>query len=168
LTVDQWYQRELGTSAQGLRAYEQATYYAGHWRPEFEVPVQMLAGMYRGSGRERVAWNSALLYDMICTQPVIYEFGSLTMPTLLLIGQRDTTAIGKDIAPPEVAAKLGHYSELGKRAASRIQKATLVEFPELGHAPQFQDPDIFHKALLEGLGAKNRTGNLPKRIEPLK
>jgi len=90
---------------------------------------------------------------MISTQPVIYEFGALTMPTLLLIGQKDTTAIGKDAAPPAVAAKLGHYPELGRRAARSIPKATLVEFPGLGHAPQFQDPEAFHRALLNGLAA---------------
>jgi pimeloyl-ACP methyl ester carboxylesterase len=26
-----------------------------------------------------------------------------------------------------------------------------VEFPDLGHAPQIQDPEAFHKALLAGL-----------------
>jgi pimeloyl-ACP methyl ester carboxylesterase len=152
LTVDQWYQRELGVTAQRIRAYEQATYYAGQWRPEFEAPVRMLAGMSLGPGRELVAWNSALIYDMICTQPVVYEFGLLQPPTLLLIGQRDTTAIGKDVAPPEVAARLGHYPALGRRAAQLIPHARLVEFPELGHAPQIQDPAAFHAALLEGLG----------------
>jgi pimeloyl-ACP methyl ester carboxylesterase len=153
LSVDQWYQRELGTTAQRIRAYEQSTYYAGTWRPEFDVPVRMLAGLFQGPGKQRVAWNSALIYDMISTQPVIYEFGALTMPTLLLIGQKDTTAIGKDAAPPAVAAKLGHYPELGRRAARSIPKATLVEFPGLGHAPQFQDPEAFHRALLNGLAA---------------
>jgi pimeloyl-ACP methyl ester carboxylesterase len=153
LTVDEWFQRELQTTAQRIRAYEQATYYAGQWRPEFDAPVQMLAGLFRGPGRELVAWNSALLYDMICTQPVCYEFGLLAMPTLLLIGQKDITAIGKDLAPKEVVAKLGHYPELGRRAARSIPRATLVEFPGLGHAPQIQDPEAFHKALLEGLAA---------------
>jgi pimeloyl-ACP methyl ester carboxylesterase len=151
LTVDQWYQRELGTTAQRIRAYEQATYYAGQWRAEFDPPVRMLAGLFQGPGHELVAWNSALLYDMICTQPVLYEFERLAMPTLLLIGQRDTTAIGKDVAPPEVAARIGHYPELGRRAARRIPRATLVEFPGLGHAPQIQDPAAFHKALLAWL-----------------
>jgi len=42
----------------------------------------MLAGMYRGPGRDIVAWNSALLYDMIYTQPIFYELGQLTMPVL--------------------------------------------------------------------------------------
>lgn len=151
LSVDQWYQRELGVTAQRIRAYEQATYYAGQWRPEFDVPVAMLAGLFRGPGRELVAWNSALIYDMIFTQPVVYEFGKLTVPTLLLIGQKDITVIAKDAAPPAVAARLGNYPELGRRAAKAIPGARLVEFPGLGHAPQFQDPDAFHRELLKGL-----------------
>jgi pimeloyl-ACP methyl ester carboxylesterase len=153
LSVDQWYQREASVSAQRIRAYEQATYYDGTWRAEFEVPVQMLAGMYRGPGRELVAWNSALVYDMIFTQPVLYELEQLRAPTLLMIGQRDTTAIGKDLAPAEVAAGLGNYAQLGRMAAARIAHATLVEFPQAGHAPQLQDPLVFHQALLQGLAA---------------
>ena len=150
-TVDQWYQRELGATAQRIRAYEQSTYYAGRWRPEFEAPVRMLAGLVQGPGRELVAWNTALIDDMIFTQPVVHEFDLVRTPTLLLIGQRDTTAIGKDLAPPEVAARLGHYQALGRRAAHFIPHARLVEFPDLGHAPQIQDPEAFHAALLEGL-----------------
>ncbi|HEY4297641.1 MAG TPA: alpha/beta hydrolase [Paraburkholderia sp.] len=153
LSVDQWYERELKTTADGIRRYEQATYYAGQWRADYEPWVQMLAGMYRGPGKQIVAWNSALLYDMIYTQPVVYELGELQMPTLLLIGQKDTTAIGKDAASPAVRAKIGHYPELGRAAAKAIPHATLVEFAGLGHAPQMQDPQAFHKALLEGLAA---------------
>jgi pimeloyl-ACP methyl ester carboxylesterase len=29
----------------------------------------------------------------------------------------------------------------------------LVEFPDLGHAPQIQAPERFHKALLDGLNS---------------
>ncbi len=143
-----WYRRELGTSAERIRAYERATYYAGEWRPEYERWVQMLAGMYRGPQREQVAWNSALLYDMITTQPVVYELDRLVMPVLLVIGDKDTTAIGKDLAPPAVRATLGDYMALGKAAAARIPQARLVEFPDLGHAPQIQAPERFHAALL--------------------
>ena len=150
-SIDQWYARELKTSADGVRAYEQATYYAGEWRPEYDRWVDMLAGMYRGRGREIVAWNSALLYDMIYTQPVLYELVKLVVPTVLFIGDKDTTAIGKDMAPPEIRAKLGNYPALGRRAADLIPMVKLVEFPTLGHAPQMQDPAAFHKALLENL-----------------
>nr|WP_322048922.1 alpha/beta hydrolase [Paraburkholderia sp. J67] len=159
LSVDDWYARELKTSADGIRRYEQSTYYAGSWNARYEPWVQMLAGMYRGPGKEQVAWDSALLYDMIYTQPVVYEFGQLRMPTLLLIGQKDTTAIGKDAAPPEVRAQLGHYPELGRAAAKAIPHATLVEFPDAGHAPQMQDPEAFHAALLKGLAALPQQAN---------
>ena len=150
-TVDAWYRRELGTTAAGIRRYEQATYYAGHWRADYEPWVQMLAGMYRGPGRELVAWNSALLYDMIYTQPVVYELSDLRVPTLLMIGDKDTTAIGKDLAPPDVQARLGHYPELARQALARIPHARLVEFPDFGHAPQMQDPLSFHQALFANL-----------------
>jgi pimeloyl-ACP methyl ester carboxylesterase len=150
-SVDDWYARELKTTAEAIRQYEQATYYAGQWRPEYDRWVEMLAGMYRGSGKEIVAWSSALLYDMIFTQPVLYEFDQVKAPALLLIGQKDNTAIGKDAAPPELKKKLGEYPRLGREAARRFPHATLVEFPGLGHAPQIQDPAQFHKTLLENL-----------------
>jgi pimeloyl-ACP methyl ester carboxylesterase len=150
-SVDTWYQQELQTSPDGIRNYERTTYYAGTWEPAYERWVQMLAGMYRGPGREKVAWNSALLYDMIFTQPVFYELDQLKMPVLLMIGDKDTTAIGKTLAPPSIRSTLGNYPALGKAAAARIPHVRLVEFPDLGHAPQIQAPQAFHKALLDGL-----------------
>jgi len=150
-TVDQWYERELKLSAEGIRTYERNTYYGGRWKPEFDRWVDMLAGLNKGPGHTQVAWNSALIYDMIFTQPVYYEFHNLKMPTLLLIGTSDTTAIGSDIASPEVKAKLGHYAVLGKAAAKLIPHSTLVEFPGMGHAPQMEEPEQFHQALLAWL-----------------
>jgi pimeloyl-ACP methyl ester carboxylesterase len=70
---------------------------------------------------------------------------------VLMVGAKDTTAIGKDLAPPEVRATLGNYPVLGKEAAARIPHARLVEFQDLGHAPQIQAPGVFHKALLDNL-----------------
>ncbi|WP_373889508.1 alpha/beta fold hydrolase [Massilia sp. IC2-476] len=151
LGVDKWHERELQTTAERIRNYEKSTYYVNTWKPEYEPWVQMLAGMYRGPGKQLVAWNSALLYDMIYTQPVVYEFPLLKMPVLLMIGLKDTTAIGKDAAPEALRPKLGNYPELAKRTAQSIPKATLVSFPEMGHAPQMQDPVQFHRALLKGL-----------------
>jgi pimeloyl-ACP methyl ester carboxylesterase len=151
ISVDDWYARELKTNAEGIRRYEQGTYYAGQWSADYEPWVQMLAGLNNGPGKESVAWNSALIYDMIYTQPVFYEFSKIAVPTLLMIGDKDNTAIGKEFAPPEIRATLGNYPELARRAAALIPGAKLVEFAELGHAPQIQDPTAFHKALIERL-----------------
>ena len=154
LSLDKWYARDLKTNAATIRSYERATYYVGNWRPEYQQWVDMLAGMYAGPGKELVAWNSASIYDMIYTQPVLYEFPNIAVPTLLMIGDKDTTAIGKDFSPPAVRAALGHYPELGKRAAAQIPHARLIEFPDLGHAPMIQDPTAFHRALLDELTAR--------------
>ena len=150
-SVDAQYQTQLKTTADSIRDYERATYYANTWKPEYEPWVQMLAGLYRGPGKAVVAWNSALTYDMIYSQPVFYEFEKLEMPVLLMIGDKDTTAPGKQLAPPELRAQLGHYPELAKAAVARMPQGKLVEFADLGHSPQIQDPTRFHKALLDAL-----------------
>ncbi|WP_321814061.1 MULTISPECIES: alpha/beta hydrolase [unclassified Paraburkholderia] len=155
VSVDQWYERELHTSAARIRNYEKNTYFAGQWRDAYEPSVQMLAGMYRGPDRARVAWDSALLYDMILTQPVFYELSQLHPPTLLMIGDKDSTAIGKEFAPAALRPTLGNYPLLAHQAASVIPHVQLMEFPEAGHAPQMQIPDQFHAALLRGLNSAN-------------
>lgn len=153
-SVDDWYQRELKTSAASIKKYEMSTYYVGRWKPEYDRWVTMLAGLNNGSGHRIVAWNSALLYDMIFTQPVYYEFKDLTMPTTLMIGTSDTTAIGSDIAPPEVKAKIGHYNELGKQVAALIPHSRLIEFPGMGHAPQMEQPEKFNQALIKAMNSR--------------
>lgn len=150
-SVDAWYQAELQTTAERIRSYQKATYYAGSWKPEYDTWVEMLAGMYRGPGKQAVAWSSALTYDMIYTQPVVYELEQLDMPVLLLIGKQDNTAIGKALAPESLRKALGVYAKLAPAAAARMPRARLVMFDELGHTPQIQDPARFHRALLEGL-----------------
>jgi pimeloyl-ACP methyl ester carboxylesterase len=150
-SVDQWFERELKTSADGIRQYELNTYYVGRWKPEYDRWVDMLAGLNNGPGHRLVAWNSALIYDMIFTQPVYYEFKDLQTPTTLMIGTADTTAICSDIAPPAVKATLGHYNVLGKQVAKLIPHARLIEFPGLGHAPQMEEPAQFNQALIKAL-----------------
>jgi pimeloyl-ACP methyl ester carboxylesterase len=151
LPVDKWIEREKGVTAERLRAYEQSTYYAGAWRPEYERWVAMLAGLAQGSGKDIVARNAGLIDDMIYTQPVVYEFPLIRVPTILMIGDKDTTAIGKDFSPPAVRARLGHYPELAQKTKAAIPDSTLIEFPDAGHAPQIQEPDSFNAALLGAL-----------------
>lgn len=150
-SVDAWYQSELRTTAERIRSYQKSTYYAGTWQPEYDVWVEMQAGMYRGPGKQEVAWSSALTYDMIYTQPVVYELEQLAVPVLLLIGKQDNTAIGKALAPEAVRKSLGVYAQLAPGAAARIPHAQLVMFDDLGHSPQIQAPSRFHRALLDGL-----------------
>jgi hypothetical protein len=70
------------------------------------------------------------------------------VPVLPVIGDKDTTAFGKDMAPPAIRATLGNYPKLGKEAASRIPHVRLIEFSDLANLPQVQSPEVFHKVLL--------------------
>jgi pimeloyl-ACP methyl ester carboxylesterase len=152
-TIDDLYQAELKTTADSIRAYERNTYYAGTWAPAYDKWVSMLAGMYEGEGGKLFAWSQALTSDMIFSQPVVYEFGNITVPTLLLIGEKDNTAVGKNRASTASASVqgLGNYKELGPATARAVKGSVLVTFPEDGHAPQIQDPERFNAALLSNL-----------------
>ncbi|WP_314105843.1 alpha/beta hydrolase [uncultured Stenotrophomonas sp.] len=150
-SVDAWYANELKTSFDSIRKYQLDVYYSGQWTPEYEHWARMQAGMYAGPGKQAVAWSQALTSDMVFNQPVVYELPNVRVPTTLFIGQKDRTAIGRDLAPPALKATLGDYPALGKAAAAAIPGATLVTFDDLGHSPQVQDPERFNAALLKAL-----------------
>jgi pimeloyl-ACP methyl ester carboxylesterase len=149
--IDQLYQDELKTTADSIREYERKTYYAGEWKPDYDKWVNMLASMYAGKDGALFAWSQALTSDMIFSQPVVYEFGNIRVPTLLLIGEKDNTAIGKYRASPDVSRHIGNYKELGPETAKAIAGSILVTFPDYGHAPQIQDPGRFNETLLQQL-----------------
>lgn len=151
-SIESTYLAERASSYASIRGYQQQTYYVGSWSESYDEWVKMLADIYAGSQAEAFAWCQAKVVDMVMTQPVVYEFGRLKVKTLLMIGKKDTTAIGKSSAPPEVQENLGHYDVLGKQVAGMIPNSTLIEFENLGHAPQIQDEENFHKALFGWLG----------------
>lgn len=137
-SLEKSYQRELEQTPEKIRAYQEKFYYDGKWKPEYDRWVEMLALFLRSSNYPRMAWNQALTSDMIFTQPILYEFERLKMPVLLLIGQRDRTAPGRDAAPASVQSQLGDYPNLGRRTAATIPHAKLIELEGLGHMPQIE------------------------------
>ncbi|WP_111745711.1 alpha/beta fold hydrolase [Salinisphaera orenii] len=149
--VPAWYQRELNKDYEAIKAYQKESYYFGDWNPAYARWAKMLAGMYAGEDVERVAWAQAMTYDMVYTQPVVHEFDKIEVPTTLMIGQRDRTALGKDLVSDELRATLGRYPELSRRAAERIPDAELIEFDGLGHLPHIEAPERFQQKLLEAL-----------------
>jgi pimeloyl-ACP methyl ester carboxylesterase len=154
LEIDKDLVIERQTNFDNVKQYEQRIYYAGQWKPDYDRWVEMLAGMFTGPGGDVVSRVQARVFDMAFTQPVVHEFEHIRSPTTLMIGQLDRTALAANRATPEVAKTLGNYPELGRDAARRIPNSKLIEFPQLGHAPQIQAPDEFHAALLKTLGER--------------
>src|SRR5690606_8016146 len=66
-TIDEWYQRELNSTVDKMRAYQQKSYYDGAWKPEYEEFLAVNKGLLKGEDWPHVAMVSAKLYDMIYT-----------------------------------------------------------------------------------------------------
>jgi pimeloyl-ACP methyl ester carboxylesterase len=150
-TVDEWYADELKQTPDTIREYQRTAYYNGQWKPAYEEQIQLGAGFTRHPDYARVAWASALTYDMIYTQPVINDLPRLRVPTRLIIGLRDRTAVGRKFALPKSAASLGDYTQLGKHARNLIPGAQLLELGGVGHVPQVEAFPAFRDALLQFL-----------------
>jgi len=153
-TIDELYASELKSTPDRVRNYMKENYFGGTWKPEYESLVEIQAGWIQGPDWHRMAWLSALTTDMAFTQPVLYEFGDLKMPVLLIIGQKDRTALGKAWAPDDVKAKMGNYPELGRKTKAAIPNCRLVEIEGVGHLPQVQRFDAYWKAV-EGFLYRN-------------
>lgn len=149
---------EKAQTYDSLRGYEQATYYPGaEWTEDFDKWVVMLTKVYEGDQKEKFWADQARVVQMVLGQPTIHEYNKIKPKTMLVIGEKDNTAIGKVWSPPEVQAKLGNYAVLGRQAQAAIPDATLVSFPGLGHAPQIQDPEMFNRLLASWVNYGGRT-----------
>ncbi len=149
--IDQLYQKELNADFNSVKKYQLDNYYDGKWRPEYDEWVYLLTGWVDHPDYPLVAWNNALTSDMIFTQPVYYEMEQLKAPTLLIIGTRDRTAIGKQQVSETVRATMGLYQHLGKAAQQRITGSSLVELENVGHMPHIEAFDRFIEPLLRFL-----------------
>lgn len=147
-SVDDWYQSELKQDYKSIKNYQLQFYFDNKWKPEYDKGVNILAGWTLNKDYPIIAKNAALTFDMIFTQPVVYEFQNLKVPTLLLIGQRDRTALGKAKAPKEVQETLGNYPKLGRETAAKIKGSKLVEIDNVGHAPHVEAYEKFISPLL--------------------
>ncbi len=150
-SVDKMYQNESKQTAEDIKNYQLKFYYDNKWKPEYDEWMYLLAGWTVNKDYPLIAWNAALTYDMIFTQPVVYEFPKLKVPTLLIIGTRDRTALGKANASADVQSKMGLYQNLGKETQKKIPNSRLVEIENIGHLPHIEAFDKFIKPLVEFL-----------------
>ncbi|WP_418123075.1 alpha/beta fold hydrolase [Chryseobacterium sp. PTM-20240506] len=148
-TIDQAYQSELKNTAETYKNYQLKFYYDNQWKKEYQPWLDLIAGWTLHKEYPLVAWDAALTSDMIYNQPVCYEFKNIKTPTLLIIGTRDRTAIGKDRAPKELQSRMGQYQELGKKTQQQIPGSRLTEIDNVGHLPHIEVYPQFFEALYE-------------------
>lgn len=149
--IEGWYSRELKTTAEAIITYQKNFYYDGKWNPRYARWANLLAAPLSSPDYPRLARVQALTTAMIVSQPVAHRFDQIQVPTTLILGLRDRTALDKDLAPPAVAQELGRYDRLGEEVKSQIPNARLIPLDDLGHLPQVEDFPRFEKALLDSL-----------------
>jgi len=137
-SIDQAIAQEQQQTPGKVKAYMTKAYFDGQWKPEYDALLAIQGGWTIGPDADRIASIDAHTSDMVFTQPVVYEFSKLRAPTLLIIGTRDKTAIGRNRAPASIQQRLGRYDQLGKKIAREIPDAELVELAGVGHVPQFE------------------------------
>lgn len=147
--VDVSYREELARTPEQVRKYMSESYFDGKWEPAYDDFAAIQLGWATSADKPTLAMVSALTTDMAFTQPVVHDFPRITAPTLLIVGTRDRTAIGKGRASADVKPTLGRYDLLGKQAHAAIPGSKLVELDGVGHIPQLEAWDRYLEALTE-------------------
>jgi pimeloyl-ACP methyl ester carboxylesterase len=146
IPLAQAYENEFKATPENLNKFYKN--YFVNYKPEYGEYAKIAARQRLSGDYPLLALVSAMTYQMIYEQPVVYEFPHVKAQTLVIVGQGDRTVVGKPRVPKELLSKVGQYPELGKKTAKAIPGAKLVEIPNAGHLPQFEAPEKFQQALL--------------------
>ena len=129
-------------------------FYRGYfveWKPEYQVFADVAWRWTLGPEAERLARVAAHTYQMAYEQPVVYELPRIQVRTLLIGGNKDRSAIGRNRVAPEVRDSLGRFTELIPAAAKSMPDARGVVLENVGHIPHLESPARFHELLKEFL-----------------
>lgn len=125
--------------------------FVARWEPRFQTYSDVQAGWLLGPEAYRIARTAAHTWTMAYEQPVLYELPHLDTPTLLIVGELDRAAIGRNRVSAEVRATMGLMPQLARRAAAALPDARLVLLQDVGHIPHLEATDRFHREVLDFL-----------------
>ena len=147
-TVDQLYKTWLSHDKSFVLNYQKNYYF--HWDGDrYSKWAELQAEIVSASDKRKLGWISSLLYEMIYTQPVVYELKNLKMPVMFIAGANDNeVAPGKMSASPENRKKLGHIADLVEKYKTQPPYAKVVLIPRCGHLPHIEQAKLFMQALL--------------------
>jgi pimeloyl-ACP methyl ester carboxylesterase len=121
------------------------------WQERFQLYADVAWRWTLGPEAERLHRVSANTYTMAYEQPVIYELARLTASTLIVVGDKDRAAIGRNLVSPEVRETLGRLPELARQACGVIPECTVATLNDVGHVPHLEVPEQFHLVLISFL-----------------
>jgi pimeloyl-ACP methyl ester carboxylesterase len=148
-SVDEQYANELKATKESLKRYQESYY--PEWKEAYEPYVDAQYAALQLPDFKSATWASALTYQMIYEQPVVYELKNIRVPTLGIIGLADGTIVGKNLLDKAAIPQHGQYLQLGRQLQQQIRGSKLVELKGVGHIPHIQVPQIFKKHVLDFL-----------------
>jgi pimeloyl-ACP methyl ester carboxylesterase len=134
------------------------------WQDRFQLYADVAWRWALGPEAERLHRVAANTYAMAYEQPVVYELARLAAPTLIVVGEKDRSAIGRNLVTPEVRETLGNMPELARQACNVIKNCTVAVLNDAGHVPHLEVPEVFHAVLFSFLSLP-RGGILDSRAD---
>ena len=112
-------------------------YYVNGWRPEYLRWVEAPYGLLFSGDFDRWQEVRGLLGQAIWEDPVVYDWQHISSKALVIGGAADQ--LSQDFAAD------------ARRVATSLQNAELVLYPGIGHNPQFEHSEQFHRDLIRFL-----------------
>jgi pimeloyl-ACP methyl ester carboxylesterase len=93
-------------------------------------------------------------YQMLYSQPVVYEIPLLKQPVLFLMGANDRNAPGRPYAPENLRPLMGENAKLAREIAAKMPNAKIDVYEGVGHLVHLEAADKFNTAMLAFLSAR--------------
>lgn len=90
-------------------------------------------------------------YQMIYSQPVVYEIPMLQNPVLFIMGENDRNAPGRGFAPMELRGRMGDNTGLARALAARMPNGKVEVYEGIGHLVHMEAVSRFNASVLSFL-----------------
>jgi len=124
-----------------LRGHQ--NYFPQRWPPEHLEFVRRQFGQTLSGEWNRVAQVRRLQGQMLYDDPVVYDWQHIATKALVIGGEED--------------GLVDDFPTLAHNVANELQNSTILLYPDVGHAPQIEIPDLFHADLIRFLKSDPNT-----------
>jgi pimeloyl-ACP methyl ester carboxylesterase len=140
-------------TAEGYRT-QLMTNYSLTLPPEAITPFIEARMRIKGSA-EYPRWLRSFVnsYQMIWSQPVVYEIPLLQHQVLFIMGGNDRNAPGRGFAPMELRARMGDNTRLARELAARMPNGRVEVYDGIGHLVHMEAVQRFNASVLSFLNA---------------
>ena len=118
-----------------LRGHQ--NYFPLRWPPEHLEFVRRQFGQTMSGEWNRVAQVRRLQGQMLYDDPVVYDWQHIASKALVIGGEED--------------GLVDDFPTLAHNVNNELQNSTILLYPDVGHAPQIEIPDLFHADLIRFL-----------------